>query len=431
MSERVVKHSDKHPIVNQILFAQTSLEPKALVCLSYRDVFIIRSYLWPYVEWRTRLAKPVYGDYWELSTDEELSEFIQACHELDSKIGVRNVDCINSGLTEIANAVKEAFGQIAISMANCCDHGSGSGGQGTTAPPINPTEINEPGAGDPPSGFDSWEQWYANKCSVAADIVQTMIGDVGRMSTVNLIGVTLVSAAAGLVPVILSPIPFDDILVIAGLLVVAIGFGGAMLSSIKAVLENNEDELVCVLYNSTSSASAKAEFVAKYFQFWDDDGHSSIFSVSASGIINSFLNPANTNRLFTLETGRTLPEHDCSGCTTCGMFYETESAQAYEDWTEFNFGDELVPYLSPDYYDTIDAYVLVVSFDVLRDVEIEVDGFTPWSGTYTTRAGTTVCANAAGEMTVIGSEELITTLSGVGNITLASTTPFTAVITEV
>lgn len=429
MSERVVKHADKYPIVNQILFSETSLEPKVIACLSYRDVFIIRSYLWPYVEWKTRLAKPVYGDYWELSTDTELSEFIQACHNLDAKLGARNVDCLNSGLTEIATAIREAFGQIAVSMANCCDHGSGSGGQGTTAPPIDPTEITDPGVGDPPEGFENWEEWYTNKCGVATDIVRTMIADLERMSTINLVGATLTGLAASLVPVLLSPMPFDDILVIAGILLAAITFGGGLINATKATIEGYEDEFICVLYGATSSSNAKSDFLERFAQRWDDLGNSSLLLFSANGAISSFLNASVTNRLFKKETGRTLPSHDCSGCDLCGMFYITSLGTAYEDWTQFEFGDELMPVLSPDYYITDDAYILVASFDSLYNITVSVTDFTPFSGTSTTRAGSTICANAAGESDLIDTESFVASMEEVGNITLASMTPFTAVIT--
>jgi hypothetical protein len=150
------------------------------------------------------------------------------------------------------------------------------------------------------------------------------------MGIINLVGQTL----TGLIPLItlslLDPVPGDEIAIIAGVLLLALGSGYVILDGIADVLQEHEGELVCMLYNSSSPQSAKADTVAAFAQFWVDDGGNSIAAYSASGLIASLLNPSVVNRLFTLETNRTLPEGDCSSCAE-----DTDILQIQDETTEF------------------------------------------------------------------------------------------------
>lgn len=287
---------------------------------------------------RGLITEPARGFFWDEYTgsiNDTLASFRQTLnHNLDLKEVI--MACDDNGLLEIAAALRS----IAVSMqqqltvqANCCSSGgAGSGGAGTTAPPLNPNDEGNPATDPPPDGFESWGQFFANKCAVATDIVTTLAADVNRMSNIN-IAITVVSGLLPvLIPILLTPVPFDDIVAIAGLIAILAGLGVSEMGNIHEILTDNLSDFTCALYNATSAGQAEADFEALFNQLWDDGGYPAVYGFAAKGVVAYMVGPSVVNRLFTLETGRTLPEGDCSGCVECGQTWEWESGEDQLAW---------------------------------------------------------------------------------------------------
>lgn len=282
--------------------------------------------------WRALLrglvTEPARGYFWDERTG-QIKPVLQLFRQtMDYNIELWEVimACNDNGLQEVADAIQAlataTANASATASANCCDN-RGSGGTGQSQPPYNPTQEGNPETEPPPEGFEFWEQFFANKCAVATDIVQTLIGDIGRMTTINLVALTLAAAATALIPILLTPIPHDDILVIASILVIAIGFGQPYLGVINDVLVNNFNDLVCALYVAQTSEEAEVNFQNTFAEKFDETGQEIIFGFSAKNLINYMIGPSVTNRLFTLETTRILPPGDCSSCSQeCEAFFQ-------------------------------------------------------------------------------------------------------------
>ena len=349
--ERVFYFGDKSPVVNPDEYLSLSGETDRIVCLSLRDIHLINAYLWPFTEWRTRFSRPFTRNQREESTLEEFTEFQLDVSDLSERIGEASVSSCADGLLAIAAAI-EGWANSATS-SGCCEN-VGSGGEGQHAPPYNPEVVDAPGEGTPPDGFDSWEQWFTNKCSVATDIVTTMRGDVGRMGTLNLVGATITSLVPALVPLLLDPVPGDEIVVIAAMLLVALGLGYTILDTISTILSTYESELICTLYNATSAEGARADFLSLFSELWVTEGGNSVVAVSAATLVASLLNSATANRLFTLDTTRELPEGDCSECEEEELtLYWYNNADSEEVLIEVAWGEEVTitpPLASNNFY---------------------------------------------------------------------------------
>lgn len=225
---------------------------------------------------------------------------------------------IAASLALIANALRSQGTTSGSSSNRCCD--TGSAGQGATAPPYNPTEQGNPITDDPPPGFEEWGEYNANKCAIATDIVSTLIGDVARMSFINMVGKTVIGLVPILVATFLTPVPGDEILVITAYLLAVVSFGGAFLDAVAEVLSDCEQDLICALYSGSNSASAETLLETAFNDCWDSSAYAAnLYSYSAKGLIASMIGSASTNRLFDLETDRTLPAGDCSACE-CTLF---------------------------------------------------------------------------------------------------------------
>lgn len=264
------------------------------------------------------IEMPHQGRFWDFSTGHFLTVREQFKPSYDYNFVLKEVimACGDNGLQEIAAAIRSlsiAVTAQAAASANCC--GQGSAGQGDIPVPHNPIEESDPEVDPPPDGFESWGDYFTNKCSVATDIVTTLQADIGRMTTINLVGITLTALIPVLIGLLLTPVPGDEIAVIAGILLGVLTLGSAMLDNISDTINAHFQELVCALYNASSSASAEADFEAAFAGAWVAEGYDTTpYSISAKSLINSMVGSASTNRLFENQTDRILPLGDCTGC---------------------------------------------------------------------------------------------------------------------
>lgn len=352
---RVFYFSDKSPVVNPDEYLSLSGEQDRIICLSLRDIHLLNAYLWPYTEWRTRFSRPFNTRQRIESTLSEFIEFQSDVADLSQRLGEVSVASCSDGLMAIADALR--LWATNSASARCCEN-SGSAGQGQHAPPYNPDIISSPGEGYPPEGFDSWEQWYTNKCAIATDIVTTMRGDVGRMGTLNLVGATVTSLAPVIVALLLDPVPGDEVVVIASMLIVALGLGYTILEEISDILTDYASEFICILFSSESSEVARSDFLERFAELWVVEGGNSVVAASASTLVGSLLNSAVTNRLFVLETGRELPPGDCSGCASCVVDVGTGNIISEEDgvWVI----ESVFVNSNPYDYQSVDVYIKTV-----------------------------------------------------------------------
>lgn len=289
------------------------------------------------------LEMPAQGRFWDFKTGNflELRQSFLPIYLYNFTLKECIMACGDNGLGEVAaalRAISVSINNQATAQAACCGSGTGSAGQGKIAPPYNPTEVIDPGTGEPPAGFESWEQYFSNKCDVATYIVQTLLDDVRRMGLINLVGLTVVSLIPILLGLILTPIPGDEIAFIGGLLLTTLTVGAGMLDNMADQIEASFSDLVCALYNASSSENAETAIETAFNDAWDNGSFAGApWGFSAKAAFGAMVTSAVTNRLFTLNTELELPSGDCSACQCILAEWVFESDDEGFDYSSNSF----------------------------------------------------------------------------------------------
>lgn len=211
------------------------------------------------------------------------------------------MDCFD----ELASAIR----YLADKQCSCSNSGSsGSAGAGPTEEP--PIDVELTPENPFPPDFPDQPTYDIYKCKVASFIVDRMRDDIQRIQKFNIWTVLTVGA------VLLTPMPFDDLIVLVYMLDAA-GFisGGALLflDDAENVFANHRDKLVCALMNASSVGQAKSNLDTEFFaaaQAESFPGGSHI----VYGILKTFASTDNLNHLFMHDIARNYPDATCPDC---------------------------------------------------------------------------------------------------------------------
>lgn len=217
--------------------------------------------------------------------------------------------------TSVADAIIAAMSSFGGTSGVC---GCGSGGAGSEEPPDSPIEPGPPGQqqGDPPPGFDTWADYEDYKCAIATWIVESIQTDLAWYETINIVTIALSSVIGALI----TPIPFDDVAAIIGLML-TLSLEGVFLTAVQdigAAVAADFDDFVCALYQAPNAEEAKAN--------WDEQVDTSIdaqtgafYAFVEKGILAAMVSNAAINKLFDEDIAlrNTIEPGDCSGCVPC------------------------------------------------------------------------------------------------------------------
>lgn len=241
---------------------------------------------------------------------------IRATLEYNLRNEVCIMSCNEDTIAELAG-IRAALEGI-LNKACCPTGGAGSGvfnsgsrGAGITPEIINPYTEN-PELEEPPVGFDSWAEYRTHKCNAAADLVQNLKIDLLSLSNLIPEGKMFTVIVAELVAVLLTPIPYDDLASIVGWLVVA-GFEYSLLAELSTGIQDDEDNLRCILYNSVNADSAQIDFKDRVFELIGDVSGLGLAQTWLEGIVTNLTPNDAFNRVFE-NVSTTIQDADCSGC---------------------------------------------------------------------------------------------------------------------
>jgi len=219
-------------------------------------------------------------------------------------------EAITSALEAIKEAI-EGVGQVMEETSGCgnpCTEGGSFGAGSSGAPPSPFADTGD----NFPEGFSDRAEYDAYKCGVANALIKAMVEDMTWLSSASLVSLV----ASTLVVALLTPIPFDDVLVLVGI-VVSIFLQGILTDAsveVKDYLEGNAEQLVCVLFSSETVLEATDGIGGR---FADD------LSLTAALLAGSFVNYNAYNALFEKQV---VWEHnaltmgvDCSLCVGCAL----------------------------------------------------------------------------------------------------------------
>ena len=230
--------------------------------------------------------------------------------------------CNDEELATAFQNIAIALGDISVSLttnarltasAGCCEN-QGSAGAGESDPPPMETPGSEgsPAIDPPPDGFSSWEEFFTQKCAIATDIVKQLERDLGSMSIINFGSISLTGLASLITLVIATPIPFDDIIAIAGLL--AAVAAEIILTTALDIVNTNETELICELYNGTTSESSRSMFLSKFGDLVNDGVSDPVEAFAIKALMAYMIGASVTNRLYFKDLTRIWEGGDCSSC---------------------------------------------------------------------------------------------------------------------
>lgn len=339
-----------------------------------------KSLLWKNIL-RGLATNPIKGRFWDASTGgivDTQNAFLPALvHNLDLPEVI--MSCANSEIADALNNIAIALNASASATATSGCGSCGANGAGQSAPPIDPTVPPTDQEGPPPEGFDSWEQYNANRCAVATDLINKALGSVNNMSIINLAGLTIVSLIPILVPLMLDVVPGDELAVIGGVLLAILAFGTALIDSVSDTILDHKDELICELYSNRSVGEAEAAVEAKFAEVYDADHPGVPYFYGAVQIFNSLLNPANLNRLIVLNTAVTLPAGDCSTCVPIcvGCLAREDSTATVIATLDVNGGPIILDSLSEFGYHSI---ILTAQGDDIQITFSDLTGHTDQGG---------------------------------------------------
>ena len=241
-----------------------------ILCLSDRQIHILRRFVYPFAEWRTRYVRWLYGHYYQLATEAEYSEYQDVVNELFNDIKGENMGC--SDLAEALMVIAEAIPRISLggnNGGNCSGVGipgqaAGYAGQYTNAQLIAPA----PGSvttNIPPDGFETWEAYLGYKCRAAQQVFAFVLGFCRECQSLKLLVVTATIVGpllAGWMGVwgAIAITPAGWIAAISSLVAIglleSLAFKGFEL--LGDYLLANKESIICALYLSGDAVEARA-----------------------------------------------------------------------------------------------------------------------------------------------------------------------------
>lgn len=333
----------QHTLREQVSFVETSAYPAEggcyLLCLSTRQVHTIRRMCFPFVRWSTRFVRFVRPGTYDTETDAELvSQHTDEMDDLEDQLGGNDL----MACTELATALAALAEALAVQPAapNVTVSCGGGGTGGTTTQqfancldvPIEslvpPADIEQnPPEGDPPEGFDTWEEYNVYKCQAAHWIIDTIINSLRNIGSANLavatgqlLAGTVLGAIAAFSAVIAPPAFLALVGVLAQLEILA-STANTLLSQVADYIAARKAEIVCSMYNSGSAAEATALLNSIIEDAVEGIVFGSIFQGAAGAITPLIASVAGT--LVDLGITRTLwqvtadviyPYADCDPC---------------------------------------------------------------------------------------------------------------------
>jgi len=265
---RKIKLSDK---VGKVLY---DLFPQAggcnVLCLSDRELHIVRQFVYPYASWETRFVKSVTGQWYETAPEELYNEYKKVVESLYVKLIGGNMCC--DAISELADAIRSLNPTVTV---NC-----GCGGYSSSSEKIlrvsdivsllerlepnwykgeEPLEVAE---GTAPEGFETWAEYLDYKCKAANYIADTIINACQSLSIVNLGGIfangglAIVVTALGFIATAIPVATIFAIVSILGNMMIYSGMAHKLFGQLAELLRERRQNMVCAMYRSGSAADA-------------------------------------------------------------------------------------------------------------------------------------------------------------------------------
>jgi len=213
---------------------------------------------WPFSEQWTAIllgliTTPQRGRFWDGRTGT-----ITDAQAVGLQIFQRNLleECDMGCLEDLANAISSLALSVSTSISNAGGCGcTGTGGSGIFE--AEPETFQDDGTTFP-NGYDTRLEYSSAKCDLAAYIINRWVDDLTRLRQIDASG----KAASALVPLLslsfLTPVPFDDLLGLAGVVLALVAISiSAFVDACGELIAWLQALDVCLIYTAPTVEAAK------------------------------------------------------------------------------------------------------------------------------------------------------------------------------
>lgn len=277
------------------------------------------------------LTLPARGRHWQETTGTitEAQSVIRETFDYNLHLRGCLMACDDAGLLAIATALEK------LARNQCCAGGAGgtsggSGGAGATQEELLDTVQGDPETEEPPEGFETWEEFFNDKCAVAHDTISKLQQSLLQMGTINLGVMTLDAVSIALTIIITLAMPASAIIAAAALLI-AIG-GEIVLVTLLSIVNDNEQELICSLYEGDSASGSLDLFHTLLGGFVDSGVSDPIENFAIKQFAKYMVGNEEANRLYRKDLTRVWGTMDCTDCGPCSEVKAWDFTTDLDGW---------------------------------------------------------------------------------------------------
>lgn len=326
--QRYIRVNDKVPRLVISEFEQSPDDDCRCVILTSQMVTIIRAAVFPSFTYETRVGTWVSPALFLTADEAQRNAVLQVLRDLDYKLtGDEMASCfdvLGQGMSDIA----AALAQLSIQQSNnnnCTCGGCCGGSGGANIVPIGQTPDgntiwgSEPfqdiveGEGDPPEGFETWEDYFAHKCQVANYLADCLIRMFLVLSTWSVFNVTVL---AGLVGVGMGGLIVFPPATIAAFLaaIIALAVALPLMEDLRAYYTENREGLVCDIYSSPTGEFVIDKVIENIDQAIATLALSSTAGLLAKAIAAFVFSTDAVSKLYDASLNLQYPDVECNMC---------------------------------------------------------------------------------------------------------------------
>jgi hypothetical protein len=227
----------------------------AILCLTAQELAMLRK-ITRYLHYRSTFAAEYHDSYYLCANNEEWDTLQAIVAQLEGKMAtcedfLEQLQCICESLRRVASAAKWPAGGTYEGQPDHDDYQSG-------------VEENE---GDPPEGFDTWDEWRVMKCKSAQKLIDDVVNALQRLQLTSAAGgtITFIALQTAILGLTITP-PVAVALALVEIL--AITFTALAIEEVIDWVLLHKQSLVCAIYTAPTEEAAQAaleNYIATYY----------------------------------------------------------------------------------------------------------------------------------------------------------------------
>jgi hypothetical protein len=319
---RIIGVNDQSGRIDLSIYNELSPEISKILFLSERTAYIIRAFVFPFLEWKTNWGRWISNKSFDVGEKddeavEQLKEFLME-------------DYMTSIMTELADAIryladKPCCPSGGSTTVNCIPAGSVGTGSSLTMLPvgseITQEELDAVYSGEVvPEGFSTQEEWEDAKCrgahavAIAVRAFFALLAGQAWQGTAVAFGWFVLSTLVVSIPT----------MILSGLLTLITSLEGYVLQAVADYIGDNYDRIVCKLNKSQSLADAIEGFLDIMDELISDAVWSVPVKAKVREVLVAIASETIAQKMFTIAA-TFLPEETCSCDATLQLKVQSQT----------------------------------------------------------------------------------------------------------